>query len=343
MEPRFSALRVIQKKDDLDLAAFLRKNMTGWRKFLKIFLFVIALLGLPACILSESGTWNLIIALVLILYVLFFDCLHGFRLYRVESRGRAVIELHFYDDHLQVVDSLADSTYLYAGVAAIHETPHQFLLQLPAKRYILVPKSSLPAGQVDAFRDFIAERCGKPCQPCPIRPAWRWGWLGVCCALLVLSIIGSYILNHQPQTFVCDNYSITLPEEFIEIPEDVAPPSTYCFDSQDVLIVANFSNSPSSLGQIETLVLYDGKSEAYEGPLYAPDAPHTYLLDNGICCIFVYFPYFPESYYCYATLPLSDTTYCTTTFVFPKTNESLQKYQPLILKWAATIQVTPKN
>lgn len=340
MEPRFTALRVIQKKDDLDLAAFLRKKMTGWRKFLKIFLFVIMLLCLPACILSESGTWNLITAIVLILYVLFFDCFHGLHLYRIESRSRAAIELHFYDDHLQVVDSLADSTYLYAGVVALHETPHQFLLQFPAKRYILVPKSSLPAGQVDAFRDFIAQQCGKPCQPCPIRPAWRWVWLGVCCVLLVLSLIGSYILNHQPQTFVRDNYSITLPEDFIGLPEN-AGPADYYFASQDVVIIADFSDGPSFLGLGETLVLYDGKAEAYEGPLYAPDAPHTYLLDNGVCCTFADFPDFAESYYCYAILPVTDTTNCITTFVFPKTNESLQKYQPLILTWAATIQVTP--
>lgn len=342
MEPRFSALRVIQKKDGLDFAAFLRKKMTGFRKLLKILLFVITLLALPACVFERNSTGDLITVLLLISFLLFFDRLQGLRLYRIESRSRTAIELHFYDDHLQVVDSLADSTYLYAGVVALHETPHQFLLQFPAKRYLLVPKSAFPVGQVDEFRDFITQRCDTPCQPCKIRSTWRWVWLGVCCVLLELSLIGSYILNHQPQTFVRDNYSITLPEDFIGLPEN-AGPADYYFASQDVVIIADFSDGPSFLGLGETLVLYDGKAEAYEGPLYAPDAPHTYLLDNGVCCTFADFPDFAESYYCYAILPVTDKTYCTTTFVFPKTNEAFQKYEPLILKWASTIQVTPKN
>lgn len=341
MEPQFSALRVIQRKDDLDFAAFLRKKMTGFRKFLEIFLFVIMSLALPACIF-EKDTGNLITALLLIPFLLFFDRLQGLRFYRAESRDGAAIEFNFYDDHLQRIDQLASTTFLYTGIVAIHETQHQFLLEFPSKRYLLVPKTAFPAGRVDEFRDFITQRCEKPCQPCKIRSTWRWIWLGIFGALLLVSLIGNYHLRHRPQTFVRDNYSITLPEEFIEIPEDVSP-SSYLFASQDVVIDASFSDGPSFIGLGETLVLYDGKAEAYEGPLYAPDAPHTYLLGNGVCCTFVDFPDFSESYYCYAIVPVTDKTYCTTTFVFPKTSESFQKYESLILKWASTIQVTPKN
>ena len=277
MEPRFSALRVIQRKDDLDFAAFLRKKMTGFRKFLKVFLFVIMPLALPACIF-EKDTKNLITALLMIPFLLFFDRLWGLRSYRAESRDGAAIEFNFYDDHLQRIDQLASTTFLYTGIVAIHETQHQFLLEFPAKRYLLVPKSAFPAGRVDEFRDFITQRCEKPCQPCKIRSTWRWVWLGIFGALLLVSLVGNYHLRHRPQTFVRDNYSITLPEDFIGLPEN-AGLADYYFASQDVVIIADFSDGPSFIGLGETLVLYDGKAEAYEGPLYAPDAPHTYLLE----------------------------------------------------------------
>ena len=282
MEPRFSALRVIQRKDDLDFAAFLRKKMTGFRKFLKVFLFVIMPLALPACIF-EKDTKNLITALLMIPFLLFFDRLWGLRSYRAESRDGAAIEFNFYDDHLQRIDQLASTTFLYTGIVAIHETQHQFLLEFPAKRYLLVPKSAFPAGRVDEFRDFITQRCEKPCQPCKIRSTWRWVWLGIFGALLLVSLVGNYHLRHRPQTFVRDNYSITLPEDFIGLPEN-AGLADYYFASQDVVIIADFSDGPSFIGLGETLVLYDGKAEAYEGPLYAPDAPHTYLqeiIDDG--------------------------------------------------------------
>ncbi len=144
-----------------------RSHVLGW---------IVAVLGaLLPFISAEDGlvidfgaivTWTAVA--VILIALIFEDRLNAYvarrRMIKGSEKANALFDAEIEDVFVSET-AVGKTEFPYTAVLAVAETRHYFAFMLSADHAQVYDKSTLAGGTVDAFREFIGERTGRPVIP----------------------------------------------------------------------------------------------------------------------------------------------------------------------------------
>lgn len=121
--------------------------------------FPILGLGLFVFYLGDSSPLKYVIILALFeIYYFFQDSINGYLSKKMTLKGAERIEITFYEENYVAIMEAGTEIRPYTLIAALAEAPSYFILVLDRQHVVLLDKTSLEGGSIEAFRTFIENK-----------------------------------------------------------------------------------------------------------------------------------------------------------------------------------------
>ena len=342
MEPRFEFHCAPQKKDCRDLARIQARRTRHWARIvMRIAVPVLIALYALLLFLDDPYPAALICAIVVLFLQVFSPEINGQGIYATARSGALPDTFVFTDEQIQATSSVSSSNTAYAAIVDMAETDRIFALYVNRQSAFVLPKSGFAPGEVDQFRAFLEEKCGKPVRRFPTDNKKRFVYLGMMLVLAVVLIAGAIFLRdwraNRLQTFRTDAYSISLPQAFTEETPDAE--NGWLFEASNrFAYVSMFSETDEALldaglSPFQNATSYlDGLLEFYD---VTPEPIVT--LDSNTAYCFATAEFDGTTYlYCYAVRHGAEAFWCTEFFCDAAYRT---EYEPLFTDWLQTIRI----
>ena len=241
---------------------------------------------------------------LLIFYCLFMGDFLGSSSYKaINKKLQGNTEtFYFGETGFSIYSEVQSSNIRYDAIESVYESPEIFALYVNKNVAQIIPKSSFVEGEPEAFRHFMEEKVAGKVKV--VSTSNRTALKIVAAVLIFAAMMGGLVLagtlqKHRaeaPETYTCQEYTVTLPGNFSEV---TAEGFEYALESRDAVVlvgketfdeVAEYLPEPVTMQSYAANIMeYNEITEDMREPSTDGTARFSYYVEDDDTEYFYYF------------------------------------------------------